>query len=284
MVEDYVPDRLEFDLASTAKSISHADAGRGHASMAAISTARRRPSLELDGEVVVAAGAASGRAFRLPVRPGRRGGRDHAGSRSTTCRRPTRTARRRSRVDARQAAGDHAPAGGAGRRCAWRKPAAARSSASSSLPVTPATPMIGVKPLFSGRSLGEGDNADLRRRSWPRPTAARSRAHGLRYELLKVETRYQWYRRDGRWDLRAGQDHQARRRRPASTSPPTSRRASRCRCTGAAIGWKSRAHDRNGPVTSVALRRRLVCRGQRRYARPARDRARQAGISRRATP
>ena len=26
------------------------------------------------------------------------------------------------------------------------------------------------------------------------------RASGLRYELLKVETRYQWYRRDGSWD------------------------------------------------------------------------------------
>ena len=27
------------------------------------------------------------------------------------------------------------------------------------LPVMPAAPMIGVKPMFSGRSLGEGENA-----------------------------------------------------------------------------------------------------------------------------
>ena len=44
LVEDYVPDRLEFELASTAKGVSRTSAGRGHASTAAISTARRPPS------------------------------------------------------------------------------------------------------------------------------------------------------------------------------------------------------------------------------------------------
>ena len=58
------------------------------------------------------------------------------------------------------------------------------------LPVTAARPMIGVKPLFSGRSLGEGENAtfDVVVAAPDGTTLAR---RGLRYELLKVETRYQ---------------------------------------------------------------------------------------------
>jgi uncharacterized protein YfaS (alpha-2-macroglobulin family) len=55
-----------------------------------------------------------------------------------------------------------------------------------------------VKPLFSGKSLGEGENAgfDVIVVS---PTAAVA-AVRLRYELLKIERRYQYYRRDGRWE------------------------------------------------------------------------------------
>ena len=59
--------------------------------------------------------------------------------------------------------------------------------------------MIGVKPLFSGRSLGEGETATFDVDRSRRPTARRWRARGLRYELLKIESRYQWYRRDGSW-------------------------------------------------------------------------------------
>ena len=44
LVEDYVPDRLEFDLAAPDGKISTDDAGRDHASTAAISTARRPPA------------------------------------------------------------------------------------------------------------------------------------------------------------------------------------------------------------------------------------------------
>ncbi len=67
------------------------------------------------------------------------------------------------------------------------------------LPVTPAAPMIGVKPLFAGASLGEAANAafDVVLVAPDGKTLARS---GLRYELLQVETRYQWYRQDGSWN------------------------------------------------------------------------------------
>ena len=70
---------------------------------------------------------------------------------------------------------------------------------SITLPIVPAATMIGVKPLFSGKSLGEGENAgfDVIVVS---PDGKQLAASGLRYELLKIERRYQYYRRDGRWE------------------------------------------------------------------------------------
>jgi uncharacterized protein YfaS (alpha-2-macroglobulin family) len=67
------------------------------------------------------------------------------------------------------------------------------------LPVTAAGPMIGVKPLFAGRSLGENENAafDV---IVAAPDGAKLARAGMRYELLKVETRYQYYRREGNWE------------------------------------------------------------------------------------
>jgi alpha-2-macroglobulin len=67
------------------------------------------------------------------------------------------------------------------------------------LPVMPAAAMIGVKPLFAAGSLGENTNATFDvvvvgpdGRAVPRP--------GLRYELLKIERRYQWYKQEGTWN------------------------------------------------------------------------------------
>jgi uncharacterized protein YfaS (alpha-2-macroglobulin family) len=68
------------------------------------------------------------------------------------------------------------------------------------LPVIPGGPMIGIKPLFSGRSLGEGENATFDV-VFASPDGTSLAGNGLRYELLKVETKYQWYRRDGAWDF-----------------------------------------------------------------------------------
>jgi uncharacterized protein YfaS (alpha-2-macroglobulin family) len=67
------------------------------------------------------------------------------------------------------------------------------------LPVTPDSPMIGIKPLFSGRSLADGANAefDIVMAAPDGKTLARP---ALRYDLLKVETSYQWYRQNGQWE------------------------------------------------------------------------------------
>ena len=67
------------------------------------------------------------------------------------------------------------------------------------LPVAPKVAMIGVKPLFTDKNVAEGDpaNFDVVFVGPDGKTLARS---GLRYELLKIESRYQWYRQGSSWD------------------------------------------------------------------------------------
>ncbi len=67
------------------------------------------------------------------------------------------------------------------------------------LPVTPDAAMIGVKPAFSGRSLGDGANADFDV-VMAAPDGATLERKGLKYELLRIETTYQWYRQNGQWN------------------------------------------------------------------------------------
>jgi alpha-2-macroglobulin len=67
------------------------------------------------------------------------------------------------------------------------------------LPVTPASAMVGIKPLFAGGSLGENDNATFDVVVVVPDGKPVARA-SLRYELLKIESRYQWYRQDGSWN------------------------------------------------------------------------------------
>jgi uncharacterized protein YfaS (alpha-2-macroglobulin family) len=67
------------------------------------------------------------------------------------------------------------------------------------IPVTPAAAMIGVKPLFAGRSLGEGETATFDV-VVVAPDGRGVARNNLRYELFKIESNYQWYRRDGSWN------------------------------------------------------------------------------------
>ena len=253
-------------------------------STAAISMARRPPSSSSKARWSIAPAERAAGLCRLSVRPRRRRGRDHPRSRSTTCRRPTTTARRRFARDARQAAGDDASARGAGDRAHGRaRRPRGRAQAHAAGDRRPA-PMIGVKPLFSGRSLGEGENADLRCRARVAGRQARWRATACATSCSRSRPRYQWYRRDGALGLRADQDHPARRRRPASTSPPTSPARISLPVQWGRYRLEVSTARPQRPGDLDRLRRRLVCRGQRRHAGPARDRARQAGIRGRATP
>jgi uncharacterized protein YfaS (alpha-2-macroglobulin family) len=68
------------------------------------------------------------------------------------------------------------------------------------LPVAPATAMIGVKPLFGDKNVAEGDKAafDV---VFVSPDGKSLSRDGLRYELLKIESRYQWYRQNSSWEF-----------------------------------------------------------------------------------
>ena len=111
--------------------------------------------------------------------------------------------------------------------------------------------MIGVKPLFSGRSLGEGENATFDV-VVAAPDGTPLARNGLRYELLKVETATS--------GIAATAPGTSSRSRPPSasptarsTSPPTSRRASRLPVQWGRYRLEVSTADRNGPVTSVGF-------------------------------
>ncbi len=197
MVEDYVPDRLEFDLASTAKNISRTtptevtiDGRYLYGAPAA--------KLELEGEMVVKptterpnfAGYQFGmidedvEASRQPLENLPETDADGKARFSLSLDKQPVTSRP---LEAQVTVRMNEPGG----RAVERKLV---------LPVTPATAMIGVKPLFSGRSLREGDNANFDV-VLAAPDGTPTARSGLRYELLKIETRYQYYRRDGAWNF-----------------------------------------------------------------------------------
>jgi len=196
MVEDYVPDRLEFELASPAKSITR--------SMPVEITLDGRflygapaAGLGLEGEVVIAA------AKERAGFPGYKFG--NIDESSNTLRQPLENlpstneqGKARIPVTLDKFPDVVAPLEAqfvirlaeSGGRAVERK---------LTLPVTPAAGMIGVKPLFSGKSLNESDNANFDV-IFVLPDGKPVAKSALRYELLQVETRYQWYRQGGSWD------------------------------------------------------------------------------------
>lgn len=67
------------------------------------------------------------------------------------------------------------------------------------IPVAPNAPMIGVKPLFADKNVAEGDPANFEV-VFVTPDGKAQAGQGLRYELLKLESRYQWYRQGSSWE------------------------------------------------------------------------------------
>jgi uncharacterized protein YfaS (alpha-2-macroglobulin family) len=66
------------------------------------------------------------------------------------------------------------------------------------LPITPKAEMIGVKPLFSGRSLNDNDTANFDV-VMVAPDGKQVDAKGLKWQLLSIDSKYQWYRSNGYW-------------------------------------------------------------------------------------
>ncbi len=248
MVEDYVPDRLEFALASAAKGISKNNPAEvtldGHYLYGAPTS-----GLELEGEVVISAASErvgfAGYAFGLSDE-------DVEATRQPLDDLPQTDANGKARfkvaLDKLPSATRPLEAGiivrlaETGGRAVERK---------LTLPVTPESPMVGIKPLFSGRSLGEGQNASFDVVVAAPDGAPLARA-GLRYELLRVETKYQYYRRDNSWNYepikltRRVADGQldVAVDKPGRVSLPLQWGRYRLEVS---------TGDRNGPVTSVAF-------------------------------
>jgi uncharacterized protein YfaS (alpha-2-macroglobulin family) len=197
MVEDYVPERLEFDLSSKDKLIK-ADAPvelkvDGHFLYGAPAS-----SLQLEGDMLVAPAT---------ERPGFPGYRFGVADEETTsnertplenlpesdangvatfpvslAKPPASTRPQEAQIFIRMAE--------TGGRAVERKLV---------LPVVPQSAQIGVKPLFGDKSVAEGDKAEFDV-LFAAPDGKTLPRAGLRYELLKLESRYQWYRQNSYWE------------------------------------------------------------------------------------
>jgi hypothetical protein len=196
MVEDYVPDRIEFDLATAAKGIARTAPAQvrvdGHFLYGAPAS-----NLELSGRVTITA------ARELPDFPGYAFGLfddDVTAVRQELDDLPSTDATGKATFPVKL---DKVPASSrplqaqitvsmaeSGGRAVERK---------LTLPVTADAAMLGVKPAFSGRSLADGANADFDV-VMVGPDGKPLSKSGLHYDLLKVESSYQWYRQNGQWE------------------------------------------------------------------------------------
>ena len=198
MVEDYIPERIEFDLSAKEKMIK-AEVPVELKVAGKFLYGAPASGLQLEGDMLVAP-AASGR----PGYPGYQFGvadEETASNERTPienlpeadangvatfpvslAKAPTSTRPQEAQIFIRMVE--------TGGRAVERKLV---------LPVAPQAALIGVKPLFGDKSVAEGDKAEFDvvfvgadGKQLPRD--------GLRYELLKMESRYQWYRQNSSWE------------------------------------------------------------------------------------
>ena len=195
MVEDYVPDRIQFELTSKDTAVSQKKPAQvsvdGHFLYGAPAS-----RLDLAGAVTIAA---------VRARPGFAGySFGLAADDATAVRQPL------DDLPATDAKGQATFPVALDKVPATTRPLEATITVSMAdsggraverkitLPVTPDATMIGVKPLFKGSSLEDGANADFDV-VMAAPDGKRMAQKGLKYELLKIETSYQWYRQNGQW-------------------------------------------------------------------------------------
>ena len=198
LVEDYVPDRLEFDLTTEATSLSPKapaeillDGRFLYGAPAA--------GLDIEGEVNIAKGA------ERPGFPGYSFGLDE-----TRDEEPSTESIPLADLPQTDAAGkaefavllDKVPASSkpleANVVVRLAEPGGRAIERKLTLPIAPNAAMIGVKPLFSGTSLGDNDIANFEI-VMVAPDGKQMAATGLKWQLLSVESRYQWYRQSGYW-------------------------------------------------------------------------------------
>ena len=198
MVEDYIPERIEFDVSAKEKMIK-AEAPVELKVAGKFLYGAPASGLQLEGDMLVAP-AASGR----PGYPGYQFGvadEETASNERTPienlpeadangvatfpvslAKAPTSTRPQEAQIFIRMVE--------TGGRAVERKLV---------LPVAPQAALIGIKPLFGDKSVAEGDKAEFDV-VFVGPDGKQLPRDGLRYELLKMESRYQWYRQNSSWE------------------------------------------------------------------------------------
>jgi alpha-2-macroglobulin len=199
LVEDYVPDRLEFDLTTKAASISPSAPAELQVDGRFLYGAPAS-GLDLEGEVHV---------VKAAERPGYAGyvfGLDDEASEDEEEAESTPLADL-PQTDAAGKASFPVELGTvpdsthpleAQIAVRMAEPGGRAIERKLTLPVTPSQAMIGVKPLFNGSALGDQDTASFDV-ALVAPDGKPMTQAGLHWQLLRVDSKYQWYRSNGYW-------------------------------------------------------------------------------------
>ncbi|EAQ34778.1 extracellular alpha-helical protein [Nitrobacter sp. Nb-311A] len=198
MVEDYVPDRIEFDLTTKAKQIA-ADAPVELKVDGRFLYGAPASGLQLEGDLVVTPAESrpgyAGYQFgvrdneaasneRTPIENLPEADANGVASFPVSLARPSLSGEpQEAQIFVRMTE--------AGGRAVERKIV---------LPVQPSGAMIGVRPLFADKNVADGDKASFDV-VFVAPDGTSLARKGLRYELLKLESRYQWYRQNSYWEF-----------------------------------------------------------------------------------
>ncbi|MCT8972075.1 alpha-2-macroglobulin family protein [Microbaculum marinisediminis] len=195
LVEDFVPDRIEFDLTTAATALpaeQPIDASVDGRFLYGTPAA----DLRLEGDITVSPTST------LPAWPNYRFGLDDE---EVTPVRETLTGLPRTDADGKATFPVAAPALPETTRPLEAKIAVRMREAGGraverdlTLPITQTGPMVGVRPLFSDDSVPERSTASFDV-IVVGADGGRVAETGLRWELTRIERSFQWYRGDGRW-------------------------------------------------------------------------------------
>lgn len=252
LVEDFVPERLDLKLDAAAKVFSINEAGRItidgrylYGSPAA--------GLDMEGEIIVRP-----RVGDLPEHPGYRFGLND--ERITTVRRPLEDLPKTNEAGKAEITFQLPPVPKTARSLEadvlvrLREPGGRTIERRLTRAVSLGEPRIGVKPLFAEDTVPEGETAafDV---ILVGPDGAALDAKGFKWELFRLDQRWQWFSRDGQW----GYDAVTTSRKLATGTAPASPGKPARITTADKIGWGRYRIDVStgepgGPATSLVFR------------------------------